>query len=155
MDSHQLREIIQRDPRMKSVFEGVFARNRVPVMVEKNEDRAYIINMDDVDEPGSHWVLAYFRRREGLYFDSFGKPPESHVYDWLKRNASEVIINDRTVQSDRSRYCGLFVIYVLYYLCRDVNLGQIVNRFVIRDLMLNDYMLMKWLYKHFQTIKFL
>ena len=63
-----------------SYFRGFFMRNelsrRVPHQYESG-----IINLDDKDGPGTHWVAYKKSNTETLYFDNFGnlKPPPDLV----------------------------------------------------------------------------
>ena len=48
-------------------FNGVFSRNNLP----KIKDGAYIINLDDKNSKGTHWVSLFIDRNVAVYFDSF------------------------------------------------------------------------------------
>jgi len=52
------------------LFRGVFMRNNLPISgVRRNESG--IVNLDDVDDPGTHWVAYAKRGDRVVYFDSF------------------------------------------------------------------------------------
>ena len=36
------------------------------------KDRAYVINLDEYTDVGTHWIVLYFRNIKVIYFDSFG-----------------------------------------------------------------------------------
>jgi len=46
-----------------------------------------IFNLDEHDEPGSHWVAAFFdfKKCRILYFDSVGIPPPKTILNFLKK----------------------------------------------------------------------
>lgn len=50
-------------------------RNALPRRIRSNESG--IVNLDDVDGPGTHWVAYAKRGNRVVYFDSFGnlRPP--------------------------------------------------------------------------------
>ena len=55
-------------------FNGVYSRNNLPKkhsFTEKIKDRAYIINLDEYSDIGSHWVALYVDIKTVTYFDSF------------------------------------------------------------------------------------
>lgn len=58
-------------------FRGVFMRNDLPKSGPKKYESS-IINLDDKDGPGTHWVAYKKKNNEVIYFDSFGDlgPPE-------------------------------------------------------------------------------
>ena len=55
----------KNDPR----FNGVFPRNNLP---KKIKGGAYVINLDEYADVGTHWIASFCNRNEIVYFDSFG-----------------------------------------------------------------------------------
>ena len=49
-------------------FNGVFWRNNLP---KKIKDRAYVINLDEYTDVGTHWIALFCNRNDIVYFDSF------------------------------------------------------------------------------------
>ena len=49
-------------------FNGVYSRNNL----SKIKDGAYIINLDEYESIGTHWIALYFNDNNVTYFDSFG-----------------------------------------------------------------------------------
>ena len=49
-------------------FNGVFSRDSLP----KIKDGAYVINLDEYSDIGTHWVALYVQNYNVTYFDSFG-----------------------------------------------------------------------------------
>ena len=47
---------------------GVFSRNSLP----RIKDGAYVINLDDRNSKGTHWVSLFIDKNIAIYFDSFG-----------------------------------------------------------------------------------
>ena len=41
-------------------------------MPRKRNDGAYVINLDDYADVGTHWIALFCNRSEIVYFDSFG-----------------------------------------------------------------------------------
>ena len=64
----------QNEPR----FNGVFSRNNLP---KKIKDGAYVINLDEYADVGTHWIALFCNRNEIVYFDSFGV---EHVPEEIK-----------------------------------------------------------------------
>ena len=53
----------------ESRFNGVYSRDSLP---NKIKDEAYIINLDEYFEIGTHWIALYVKNNDITYFDSFG-----------------------------------------------------------------------------------
>ena len=49
-------------------FNGVYSRDNLP----KIKDGAYVINLDEYSDIGTHWVALYVHNDDVTYFDSFG-----------------------------------------------------------------------------------
>ena len=50
-------------------FNVFFSRNNLP---KKIKDGAYVINLDEYADVGTHWIALFCNRNEIVYFDSFG-----------------------------------------------------------------------------------
>ena len=51
-------------------FNGVYSRNNLPRKKIKKE--AYVINLDEYENTGTHWIALVVKTNEVIYFDSFG-----------------------------------------------------------------------------------
>ena len=60
---------IQKYDKNEPRFNGVFSRNNLP---KKMTDGAYIINLDEYADIGTHWIALFYNRNETVYFHSFG-----------------------------------------------------------------------------------
>jgi hypothetical protein len=63
----------------------------------------YILNLQNVNEPGSHWTAFY----DGSYFDSYGVPPTLKIARFTKK------YNTLQYQSFDQESCGFHAVYVL------------------------------------------
>ena len=73
-------QLLQLAKRMRiPYFRGVYMRNALPGKIRRNESG--IVNLDDTDGPGTHWVAYAKRGDRAAYFDSFGNlcPPREIV----------------------------------------------------------------------------
>ena len=61
----EINEYHKNEPR----FNGVFSRNNLPNKIKK---RAYVINLDEYENTGTHWVSLFVKPKHTVYFDSFG-----------------------------------------------------------------------------------
>ena len=70
MSPHSLTNFeIERYYQNEPKFNGVFPRNNLP---KKIKDGAYVINLDEYADVGTHWIALCSNRNEIVYFDSFG-----------------------------------------------------------------------------------
>ena len=61
----EIKSYYQNEPR----FVNLYSRDNLP---NKIKDRAYIINLDEYSDIGTHWVALYIQNNDVTYFDSFG-----------------------------------------------------------------------------------
>lgn len=80
-------------------FGGVFSNDEL-----KNPEptKIYILNLQNSDEPGSHWTLLH----NGWYFDSYGVVPTRRIARFVKS------WNKSDYQGLSRNSCGHFAIYV-------------------------------------------
>ena len=52
----------------ESRFNGVYSRDNL----QKIKGAAYIINLDEYSDIGTHWIALYIQNNNVTYFDSFG-----------------------------------------------------------------------------------
>ena len=55
----------QNEPR----FNGVYSRDNFP---DKIKEGAYVINLDEYYDIGTHWIALHINTKTMTYFDSFG-----------------------------------------------------------------------------------
>ena len=69
-DSHpstnfEIQAYYQNEPR----FNGVHSKDNLN---DKTKDGAYVINLDEYSDIGTHWIALYVNNKTVIYFDSFG-----------------------------------------------------------------------------------
>ena len=64
LTNFEIQKYYQNEPR----FNGVYSRDNLP----KIKDGAYVINLDEYSDIGTHWVALYVQNNDVTYFDSFG-----------------------------------------------------------------------------------
>ena len=50
-------------------FNGVYSRDNLPKTIKNG---AYVINLDEYADVGTHWISLYVKNNKVIYFDSFG-----------------------------------------------------------------------------------
>ena len=85
-------------------FNGVYSRDNLP----KIKDGAYVINLNEYSDIGTHWVDLYVNDNDDVtYFDSFGV---EHIPKEIKTFAKNKNIktNILRIQAYDSIMCGYF-----------------------------------------------
>ena len=97
---------VQRYYQNEPKFNGVFSRSNLPLKIT---DGAYLINLDEYVDVGTHWIALFCNRNEIVYFDSFGV---EHVPEEIKEfvGNKNIIANIFRVQANDSVMCGYFCI---------------------------------------------
>ena len=102
----KIQKYYQNEPR----FSRVYFRDNLP---NKIKDGAYVINLDEHYEIGTHWIALYVNSETITYFDSFGDehiPKETKIF--IKRffDRFTVITNIFRIQAYDSVMCEYFCI---------------------------------------------
>ena len=100
LTNFEIQKYYQNEPR----FNGVYSRNNLP---KKIKDGAYVINLDEYADVGTHWIVLFCNRNEIVYFDSFGV---EHVPEEIKEfiGNKNIKANIFRVQANNSVMCGYF-----------------------------------------------
>ena len=69
MPAHPLTNIeiinyYENEPR----FNGVYSRDKLPKVLKNG---AYVINLDEYKNTGTHWIVLFMKNNKVSYFDSF------------------------------------------------------------------------------------
>ena len=65
LTNFKIQKYYQNEPR----FNGVFSRDNLP---KKIKDGAYLLNLDEYADVGTHWVALFCNINETVYFNSIG-----------------------------------------------------------------------------------
>ena len=100
LTNFEIQKYYKNEPR----FNGVFSRNNLP---KKIKDGAYVINLDEYADVGTHWTALFCNRNEIVYFDSFGV---EHIPEEIKKfiENKNTKANIFRVQANDSVMCGYF-----------------------------------------------
>ena len=116
-------QIIDAAKKMKiKNFRGVFVRDQLPEETRSKE--CGILNLDDSDGRGTHWVSWYKKGNLKIHFDSYGLPPPVELINYLK---SPVYYNSERVQPDGAVICGHLCLYILKRLSDGFNFQEVIN----------------------------
>ena len=126
----EIQEYYQNEPR----FNGVFSRDNLPNKNNNNiKNGAYVINLDEYHDIGTHWVALYVNDKTITYFDSFGVehiPKEIMKFIFLKK----IITNIYRIQAYDSIMCGYFCIGFINFMFDGKSLTDYTNLFSPNDL---------------------
>ena len=64
LTNFEIQKYYQNEPK----FNGVYSRNNLP----KLKDGGYVINLDEYESIGTHWIALYVNDNNVTYFNSFG-----------------------------------------------------------------------------------
>ena len=100
---------------------------------------ALVVNVDESNKPGSHWVAIYVDQDgSGVFFDSYGLPPSvSHHIDRLRRNSTSYRWNIQQLQSVDSDVCGHYCVVFLFFVAHGYSLDMFCTLFC-NDTISND-----------------
>ena len=126
----------QDEPR----FNGVYSRDNLP----KIKDEAYVINLDEHSDIGTHWVSLYVYNNDVTYFDSFGvEHIPKEIKAFLGRSLS-ITTNIFKIQAYDSIMCGYFCIGFIYFMLAGKTLTEFRNLFPPNNFKENDDIILNY-----------
>ena len=118
----------------ESRFNAVYSRDNLP---NKIKDGAYVINLDEYSDIGTHWIALYVKNNVVTYFDSFGV---EHIPKEIK-----IFIKNRNIKTNIFRIlaydsimCGYFYIAFIDFMFKGKSLNEYTNLFSPNDFKEND-----------------
>ena len=119
------------------------SRNNLPNKIKKG---AYVINLDEYENTGTHWVALFVKPKYTVYFDSFGIehiPKEINEFIRSKELGHAVGNNDIKsnifrIQAYDSIMCAYFCIEFINYMLKGKTLLDYTNLFSPNDFKKND-----------------
>ena len=136
LTNFELEMYYQNEP----IFNGVFSRNNLP---KKIKDGAYVINLDEYADVGTHWIALFCNRNEIVYFDSFGV---EHVPEEIKEfvGNKNIIANIFRVQPKDSVMCGYFYIGFIDFMLAGKKLTDFTSMFSSYNFQKNDNIILSY-----------
>ena len=123
----------------KPRFNGVYLRDNLP----KIKDGAYIINLDEYSDIGTHWVALYVHNNDFTYFDSFGV---EHIPKEIKAfiNNKNITTNVFRIQAYDSIMWGYFCIGFIDFMLAGKTLTEFTNLFSPNNFKKNDDIILNY-----------
>ena len=107
-------------------FNGVYSRDNLP----KIKDGAYVINLDEYSNIGTHWVALYIHNNDVTYFDSFGvEHIPKEIKAFIDRSLS-ITTNIFRIQAYDSIMCRYFCIGFIDFMLAEKTLTEFTNLFL-------------------------
>ena len=136
LTNFEIQKYYKNEPR----FNGVFSRNNLP---KKIKDGAYIINLDEYADVGTHWIALFCKKNEIVYFDSFcveNIPKE--IKEFIKNK--NIKANIFRSQENNSIMCGYFGIGFIDFMLAGKKLTDYTNMFSPYDFLKNGSIILSY-----------
>ena len=109
----------------------------------KNKGWAYVINLDEYADVGTHWIALFCNKSEIVYFDSFGV---EHVPKEIKEfvGNKNIKANIFRVQANDSVMCGYFCIGFIDFMLAGKKLADCTSFFSPHNFEKNDHIILSY-----------
>ena len=115
-------------------FNGVYSRNNLPKAIKKG---AYVINLDEYENTGTHWIALFVKTNEVIYFDSFDIEHIPKEVEHAIGN-KEIKASIFRLQAYDSIMCGYHCIEFINYMLKGKTLLDYTKLFSPNDFKKND-----------------
>ena len=137
METEQLFNILETDKKSKHIFKGVYARDQfsnLPDLVSLSHRSQpvslYVCNLDNSNEPGSHWIVVDFNNYSGkvMYFDPYGfAPMHDDIFLKLSSESTDLVWNNVQLQEVNTTVCGQYCTIYCLLRARKSTPSQIID----------------------------
>ena len=136
LTNFEIQKYYQNEPRCN----GVYSRDN---LLDKIKDEAYVINLDEHSDIGTHWIDLYALNNKVTYFDSFGV---EHIPKEIKNfiDKSTVVTNVFRIQAFDSVMCGYFYIRFIDFMPKGKTLTYFTKLFSSNNFKKNDDIILKY-----------
>ena len=136
LTNFEIQKYYENEPR----FNGVFSRDNMP---KKIKDGAYVINLDEYADVGTHWIALFCKKSEIVYFDSFGV---EHIPEEIKEFIGNKNIKGNLfrVQVNNSVMCGYFCIGFIDFMFAGKKLTKLTTLFSPYNFDKNDKITLRY-----------
>ena len=89
-------------------FRGIYSRDGLPHAIRKE---CGIINLDDMNGPGTHWVC--YRNIDNVveYFDPFGLIMPNEALEYFRTSGKRIVYSMDEIQNRSTVLCGYWCLY--------------------------------------------
>ena len=135
LTNFEIQKYYQNEPK----FNGAYSRDNLP----KIKDGAYVINLDEYSDIGTHWVALYVYNKDITYFDSFGV---EHISKEVKTfiNNKNIKTNIFRIQAYDSIMCQYFCIVFVDFMLALKTLTKYRNLFPTNNFKKNDDIILNY-----------
>ena len=147
LTNFEIQEYYQNEPR----FNGVFSRDNLPNNSNNNNNNnnnnikngAYVINLDEHRNIGTHWVALYVNNKTIIYFDSFGvEHIPKEIMEFIGNK--NIIPNIFRIQGYDSIMCGYFCTGFINSMFNGNSLTDYTSLFSPNDFKKNNDIILKY-----------
>ena len=132
----EIQKYYQNEPR----FNGVYFRDNLA----KIKDWAYVMNLDEYSDVGTHWVALYVHNYDVTYFDSFGvEHTPKEIKEFIDSSLS-IITTIFRIQAYDSIIRGYFCLGFIDFMHVGKTLTEFTNLFSPNNFIKNDDVILNY-----------
>ena len=136
LTNFETEQYYENEPR----FNGLYSRDNLPKAIKNG---AYVINLDEYADVGTHWIALYVKNNEVIYFDSLGVEhvPKEIAHFIGHKNIETNIIR---IQADNSIMYGYFCIAFFDFMLAGKSLTDFTSLLPPYDFKKNDDIILSY-----------
>ena len=136
LTNFEIQKYYQNEPR----FNGVYSRDNLP----KIKDGAYVINLDEYSDIGTHWVALYMYNNNVTYFDSFSVEHNSKEIKAIIDRSRSITTNIFRLKAYNSIMWGYFCIGFIDFMLAGKTLTEFTYLFSPNNFKKNDDVILNY-----------
>ncbi|CAH3173565.1 unnamed protein product [Porites lobata] len=105
-------------------FRDIYSRDGLPKKIRKE---CGIINLDDIQGPGTHWVCYRNLGSVVEYFDPFGLIMPNEALEYFQTSGKRIVYSMDEIQNRNTVLCGYWCLYYLFERQRGTSILDVIH----------------------------
>ena len=148
MNMSKMRLVLLASAHKAPIFAGVFARDDFMRLLTPGP---HVVNTENSDQSGEHWVVSYIDGHHYNFFDSYGRQPSS--FSVFRQRLSCLVCrfwNDYLIYCLTTNACGDYSVSICSLLAQRFALPFIVRLLIITRAEVRDHLVRGFLIHQFE-----
>ena len=103
---------------------GIYSRDGLPNRIRKE---CGIINLDDIQGPGTHWICYRNINSVVEYFDPFGLIMPNEALEYFNTSGKRIVYSMDEIQNRNTVLCGYWCLYYLFERQRGTSILDVIH----------------------------
>lgn len=130
LDTFDMNLFFNKIKHSQAHYLGCFPSDKIPLPTFHEPPFGFILNLDESDLPGSHWIAIFSPiQNHAYYYDPLGKAPDGPILKYLNAYFKTYQFSTSLLQNPFSNVCGYHALAFLLLAFKGLKFETIIETF--------------------------